>query len=328
MIQKQRFVMIIILLIILMVFVANHKNKKENSQITNNDTGMTQPSGSGSYNKTITTVDGLLRTYIVHLPVGYSPEKTYPLVLVLHGGFGWAENMETHSGMSQLADKNEFIAVYPDGIKSDSGIRTWNAGECCGYSSRKNIDDVSFIRQLVSSLEKDYSIDETRLFVTGMSNGGMLASRLACEASDLFTAVAPVAGTLQINGCNPVKKIPILIIHGTEDENVPFAGGIGEGIATQFNTFMSVPDSLSAWAKLNNCTGNQTVESALLRAKDGTTVDKISYQKCETPTILYQVNGGGHAWPGSSPSGIPQESTSSTQSINATKIIWDFFSTF
>lgn len=329
-IRRRGRILIIVLLIILIAAVVNHKNKSVNSEITNNNDSaeVTQDIKSGSYNKTITTADGLLRSYIVHIPTGHDPKKKYPLVLVFHGGFGWAENIETQSGMSQLADKNGFIAVYPNGIESNTNIRTWNAGDCCGYSSRKNIDDVSFVRQLVDSLEKTYSIDKTKLFATGMSNGGMLTSRLACEASDLFTAVAPVAGTLQISECNPVKKVPILIIHGTEDKNVPFAGGVGEGIATQFNTFVSVMDFLSDWAKRNNCTGNQIVESVPLQAKDSATVDKISYQGCETPTILYRVNGGGHAWPGSSPSGIPQESDTPTQSMSATKVIWDFFSTF
>lgn len=328
--RRRKTILIIVLLIILIAVVVNHKNKKENLDVTNNNysTDVTQYIESGSYDKTITTADGLLRSYIVHIPVGYNAKKTYPLVLVFHGGFGWAENIETHSGISQLADKNGFIAVYPNGIESNTNIRTWNAGDCCGYSSRKNIDDVSFVRQLVDSLEKTYSIDKTKLFATGMSNGGMLTSRLACEASDLFTAVAPVAGTLQISECNPIKKVPILIIHGTEDKNVPFAGGMGEGIATQFNTFVSVMDSLSDWAKRNDCVGNQIVESVPLLAKDGATIDKISYQKCEASTILYRVNGGGHAWPGSSPSGVLLESASPTQAMNATKVIWDFFSAF
>lgn len=328
MIRKRGFLVSVLLLIILIVVVVNNKNKKEDLPITSNDAKVTQSSKSGSYSFTITTTDGLARTYIVHIPVGYSVKKTYPLVLVFHGGFGWAENMETHSGISQLADKNGFIAVYPDGVESNTGIRTWNAGDCCGYSSRKNIDDVSFVRQLIDSLEKTYSIDKTKLFATGMSNGGMLTSRLACEASDLFTAVATVAGTSQVSKCDPIREMPILIIHGTEDKNVPFAGGVGEGIATQFNTFMPAMDFLSDWAKRNNCIGNQIVESVPLQAKDGATVDKITYQNCSAPTILYRVNGGGHAWPGSSPSGVLLESASPTQAMNATKVIWDFFSAF
>lgn len=282
---------------------------------------------SGDYAKSLKTKDGLTRTYIVHVPRGYDPNKIYPLVVVLHGGFGSGANVENQTSLSLLADTNGFIAVYPDGVANSKGTRTWNAGACCGNSSVENIDDVGFIKQLITSLESTYNINAKRIFATGMSNGAMLANRLACEASELFTAVAPVSGTVQVPWCSPKRPVPILMVHGTDDGIVLFNGGSGTSPVTKGNTFIPVMQTLSQWATLNTCADGKVITSIPSLSTDSITIDKIEYMNCSAQTVLYRINGGGHSWPGGTP-GRAQESAVPTKSFDASNTIWSFFSAF
>lgn len=280
---------------------------------------------SGSYSKTLKTSDGLARTYLVHVPVGYDPKKEYSLVVALHGGFGSGESMEKQTRMSDLADKNGFIVVYPDGVANANGVRAWNAGNCCGAPSKNNIDDVGYMRQLVTSLESTYSVDTKKVFAMGMSNGAMLSNRLACEASDVFAAVAPVSGTPQVAVCNPTRPIPILMVHGTSDAVVPFNGGVGTSFVTKDNSFISVTQALSDWSSRNACLGKEVVTSIPPLTNDGITIDKIAYTNCAAATVLYRINGGTHSWLGGTQARA-QESAAPSQSFNASKTIWEFFS--
>ena len=271
------------------------------------------------------TKDGLIRTYAVHLPPNYDKTKAYKLVVALHGGFGSGASMENQTNLSKVADMRtgeKFIIVYPDGYKDVA--RAWNAGGCCGSPVLKNIDDVSFIKELVASLKTKYSI--SKVYATGMSNGGMLANRLACEASDIFTSIAPVSGTIQVPTCTPIKPIGILMVHGTDDTRVPYNGGFGTGKPTAGVTFVSVPKTLSDWAIRNKCSTNFTTTVVPPLTNDGITIDKLNYTKCAVPTMLYRVNGGSHSWPGGTATSINiLEDKSPTRSLNTSKIILDFF---
>jgi polyhydroxybutyrate depolymerase len=280
---------------------------------------------SGDYAKSIKTADGLTRTYMVHLPTGYDVSKSYPLVLVLHGGGGNAAITERQTGFSTLSDANGFIVAYPEGTTGPvlGLLSSWNAGDCCG-SAKNKIDDVSFIRQLVTSLESTYSINSAKVFATGMSNGAMLSNRLACEAADIFAGVAPVSGTIQIPVCSPSRPVPILMIHGTSDGTVPYNGGAGTGTFTKSNTFLSVPQALADWAARNKCSSGPTTTPVTPLVNDGKTVDKLAYAGCSAPTLLYRVNGGSHSWPGGVDVQL-QDSNAPTQAINASQTIWDFF---
>lgn len=271
------------------------------------------------------TKDGLIRTYTVHLPPNYDKNKAYKLVVALHGGFGSGASMETQTNLSKVADMRtgeKFIIVYPDGYKDVA--RAWNAGGCCGTPALRNIDDVSFIKELVASLKTKYSI--SKVYATGMSNGGMLANRLACEASDVFTSIAPVSGTIQVPTCVPTKPIGVLMVHGTDDTRVPYNGGFGTGKPTAGVTFVSVPKTLSDWAIRNKCSTNFSTSVVPPLTNDGITIDKLTYAKCAVPTMLYRVNGGSHSWPGGTAASINiLEDKSPTQSLNTSKIILDFF---
>jgi polyhydroxybutyrate depolymerase len=280
----------------------------------------------GDQTYSLTTSDGRLRTYIVHLPTGYKQDKKYPVLIHLHGGGGSAENGENMSGFSGLADTKGFIAVYPNGIAGQLGERTWDAGRCCGYAESHQVDDVSFIREVVSQVKAKYSTDHAKFFVTGMSNGAMLAQRLACEAADVFAGVATVSGTPQISSCHPARPVPIIMIHGTADTSVPYNGGSGQNSNTRNNTFTPVSQVLTDWATRDVCTGSQRINSVPPLVHDGITIDKITYARCAAPVVLYRLNGGTHSWPGGK-AGQRQEAATPTQAFNASETVWSFFST-
>ena len=141
--------------------------------------------------------NGQSRSYILHLPPSYNGENEMPLVVVLHGGGGNAGNIEKLTGFSEKADKEGFIVVYPDGSGMfDRYLLTWNTGFCCGYALKNNIDDVGFIRTLIGYLQEKYAINPNMIYVTGISNGGMMSYRLGAELSDIVAAIAPVAGSI------------------------------------------------------------------------------------------------------------------------------------
>ena len=149
--------------------------------------------------------DGYNRTYLLHLPSGYSGMDSIPLVIAMHGGFGSADNLQNQSQLSIKADAENFIVVYPEGVKGGVlNIRTWNAGWCCGFASLLKINDVGFIDALLDTLINQYSIDTNRIYATGMSNGGFMSYRLACELSDRIAAIAPVASSMSLTSCVPM----------------------------------------------------------------------------------------------------------------------------
>lgn len=274
----------------------------------------------------LTTADGRVRTYMVHLPRGYDPKNTYPVMVVLHGGGGNSQNIADMSQMSPVADANGFIVVYPEGATREHGLGlpTWNAGTCCAYAAQANIDDVGFIRHVVAQVSATYQADRARIFVAGMSNGAMMAQRLACEAADLFAGAASVAGALQIPTCTPARPIPILLIHGTADESVPYNGGTGHTTVTRDYAFPAVEQLLRDWAARNGCSGQPATTVVPPLVDDGITIDDIAYQTCAAPVALYRINGGAHAWPGGRP-GARQEAARPTQAFNASEAIWNFF---
>ena len=153
------------------------------------------------------TVNG--RTYEIHLPGNHAPDKPVAVVIVLHGGGGNAANAERMSGMSTKADKEGFIAVYPNGTaaRPNGQLLTWNAWRCCGAALDRKVDDVSFIRSVVDDVARHYPVDRKRIYATGLSNGGMLSYRLGCEAGDLFAAIAPVAGALNSYDCTSGPRV-------------------------------------------------------------------------------------------------------------------------
>ena len=193
--------------------------------------------------------EGLRRSYIIHVPPGYTGRQPVPLVVNNHG---LTQDASVHQRMSQLdvvSDQHGFVVVYPS---SDSG--SWNAGACCNPAGP---DDVRFMRELVADARRRLCVDRHRIYATGMSNGGLMTHRLACEAADLFAAVAPVSGILPIpdSACRPSRPIGLLQVHGSNDELVDYDGG---GLLSfiwldPFTPLLSARDTVADWARRDGC---------------------------------------------------------------------------
>jgi polyhydroxybutyrate depolymerase len=258
---------------------------------------------------------GMTRTFHMYRPGGLTGAT--PLVVMLHGGYGDGAQAERAYNWDAEADTTHFMVAYPDGMD-----RAWNAGSCCGRPQRTGIDDVAFLTSMVASIEQQTPIDANRVYVTGMSNGAMMALRLGCQ-TDLFAAIAPVAGTL-LTDCAQAQSTSVLQIHGTADDRVPYDGGPGKAISalgTPNVNGPSAPSVNTTWRAIDAC-----------GAPDSTTAGDVTTQTASCPggrTVeLITVAGAGHQWPGGQPSpvaerlgNLPPPSTA----LNATDTIWQFF---
>jgi polyhydroxybutyrate depolymerase len=267
--------------------------------------------------------DGFKRQYLVHVPKGYNPTKPTPLVVAMHGGGGNLEIQanDTYYGLIGKSEGSGTIVVFPNGYsrRKTGKLATWNAGECCGAAQEEGIDDVGFIRAMLAELQAQLNIDSKRIYATGMSNGGMMSYRLACEMSDVFRAIAPVAGTDNTRTCHPTSAVSVLHIHALNDTHVSFNGGAGpDAIKSAVNEFTSVPSTVSKWVKLNSC--HSTPKRVL--QKPGVYCDLYASCKNGAEVQLCVTEDGGHSWPG----GVkPRGNGTPSQAISATDTIWDFF---
>ncbi len=262
--------------------------------------------------------DTYQRSFLVHLPPNYSPNEETALLIAMHGGFGSASNLQNQSQLSAKADTENFIVVYPEGVKGGVlDIRTWNAGECCGFASNFNVDDVGFINALLDTLIQRYSIDTERIYAAGMSNGGFMAYRLACELSERIAAIASVGSSMSLPECTPSRAVPLIHFHSYLDENIPYAGGVGTAGAS--NHFNISQDSIqSIWSALNACPSEKEV------VVDNEEYTFIRYDDCACGSKIdhYTTQDGGHSWPGgvATPVGDP-----TSKFINANDLMWTFF---
>ena len=262
------------------------------------------------------------RTYFVHTPTGYDPVKPIPVVLALHGATMNGPMMAWFSGLNKKSDEAGFIAVYPNGTGLYSSL-TWNGGNCCGSAMRRNVDDVAFIKALLDDLAKDFQIDMQRVYATGMSNGAIMVYRLASDLSDRIAAIAPVAGTMATEKCEPKHPVPVIHFHGTEDEYVPFLGGKGKRTPPGMD-FRSVDHSIQTWVKLNGCDPKPTVD-VLSKDGDDLKVTRTTYTtgKDGAEVVLVVIENGGHTWPGMKvATAILGESA---LNISANDLMWEFF---
>jgi polyhydroxybutyrate depolymerase len=221
------------------------------------------------------------RVYRLHKPAGLPASAS--LVVVLHGGFGSAEQAERSYGWDQLADSAKFVAVYPDGVK-----RAWNVngGGCCGRPAQENIDDIGFISAVVANVAKNIGIDISRVYATGMSNGGIMSYTLACNTT-LFAAIGPVAGT-QLDPCRSPHPVSVMAVHGTADPMIPYGGGPGHGFAHIDGP--PVPELNALWRKIDQC-------QAPTEATDGQVTTSIAGCAQGRGVALVTVADGGHHWP-------------------------------
>jgi polyhydroxybutyrate depolymerase len=232
-------------------------------------------------------VNGKKRTFRLHIPKNFSTGQRLPLVIVLHGGLGSGWSGEWDSRMSQQSEKDHFIVAYPNGA-----YRTWNAGGCCGPARKRNIDDVAFVRAMIGRFKAELPIDGDRVFVTGISNGGMLAYRLGGELADEIAAIAPVEGCMYPFKTNSAIPVSVVSVNGTADRIVRYEGGTGSMFGYKVTAPQSVGDTIQFWVKHNQCNMQPRHEDMGNIVKD-----VYSGGKDGTEVCLYTVKGGGHAWP-------------------------------
>lgn len=262
------------------------------------------------------TVDGLKRTYLLHIPKNFDGKKSLPLLLSLHGGFGNASYQSSKTGISDLSDKENFIVAYPEAYKN---YGHWNDGR--GLSKA---DDVKFVSTLIDNLVKRLSADPKRVYACGVSNGGIMSYRLGLELSGKIAAIVSVAGSqaslLPLG--RPDCFVPFMEIHGTADTLVPWKGGkAGVG-----GTVLSVEESLRRWTIFNNASSIPTVTDLPHKdPKDKTRVARLEYKDVSGKTMvsLIKITGGGHGWPrGDKTDG------GMTKDIDATQEVWNFLKNY
>lgn len=269
--------------------------------------------------------DALPRSYHVRVPRNLDRGKPAAVVLALHGAAMNGRLMEAFCGLTETAEREGFVVVYPNGAGSGP-LLAWNAG---GFSERpgnqgRRADDVGFIRRLLDDLATVLPVDSNRVYACGLSNGGMMSYRLAAELADRIAAIAPVAGTIALrDGARtnaPARPVPVLHIHGTADRFVPYeAGRLPAGMRLR-----GVEDSVRTWVDLNGCRPEPKVE-VLTRPGDRMPVTRKTYAggRGGAEVMLVTVQGGGHTWPGVEP--MVEFIGASTTNIQANDLIWEFF---
>jgi polyhydroxybutyrate depolymerase len=265
-------------------------------------------------------VSGHRRTVIVHIPAGYAGTSKLALVLNLHGSESTASAEEKFSGMDAIADADHFIVAYPQALIADGLGYDWNIpgqplvnGKLPPASAPS---DVTFLTTLVRDLADRYCINLSRVYATGVSGGGRMASQLACDASGVFAAVAPVAGLRYPSPCPASRPVPVIAFHGTADLIDPFAGdGLG------YWTY-SVPTAARRWAGHDRC-------AASPQSTSGRGYRLTRYSGCSggTEVELYAITGEGHEWPGGPPmpSAITRVLGAQSDAVDANTLMWAFF---
>jgi polyhydroxybutyrate depolymerase len=255
--------------------------------------------------------NGVSRNYRLHLPPGFDKNIPIPLVFNLHGFTSNAVQQEIYSGMNAVSDKEGFAVCYPNGVGA-----AWNVGWNFGSTA----NDVGFISALIDDLHTKYGFNLKKIYSCGMSNGGFMSYRLACELNNKVAAIASVTGSMvrqALDKCDPKRPVPVLEIHGTADAVVAYGGtpGISE----------SIDKVLTFWRVNNGCFDDKVIEMIPNIAADNTTTEKWTYKNCSNgqDVVHFKVTNGAHTWPGSA---INNGVTS--QDFKASEEIWKFFSQF
>lgn len=287
----------------------------------------------GNHNLEI-TVDGLKRTYILHVPPAIRDDKPLPLIVVLHGTYGTGRKMEIGLGFDPYADERGFYVAYPDAYQAPGKRQTarWNDGRGTVESAYKDIDDVKFITAMVDEIAGQVPLDRARVYATGASNGGMMTYRLGCQTSGIFAGLAPDIGNIPepiFGTCSPQSPLNFLAINGDKDPFIPFDGGeVCPNVPKLFcekGMVKSQAESVGKFAAANGCDANPQTETLPVKVQDGTSVDLQTYGNCSSGAQVkaYIVHNGGHTWP-------PRESQvesggKATGNLDATQVIVDFF---
>ncbi|UXI04010.1 alpha/beta hydrolase family esterase [Photobacterium sp. TY1-4] len=286
--------------------------------------------GSDLSRQTI-TVKGIVRDFYLHLP---PPDKTSTsaaaVVIALHGGGRTdGDELAQRAGFERLAAQDGMIIVYPNGITAQ-----WNDGrEKAARRSREvmSVDDVGFLSALIEHLVAEYHADPKRIFMMGLSNGGMMTLRMGCEASEKLAAIAPVIANMPanlINRCTPKTSLPVLLMNGTADPLVPWSGGDVGFLTKKMGKVASTDATLEFWLRQNHCDPLPSITIfADINTDDHSRVRRLRYQCQPSPleVVLYQIEGGGHNFPGSRTPDLPRLLGPKNMDIHGAQEIWQFF---
>jgi polyhydroxybutyrate depolymerase len=278
---------------------------------------------------------GASRNYIVHVPPQASGANALPVILNFHGAGSNAWQEERYSAMNVAAERYGFFAVYPNGTGPRPRTLTWNAGGCCGYAVRNKIDDVAFTKALLDDLATHAHFDRTRVYATGISNGGMMAYRLGVEAPDRIAAIAPVEGALMVEASALRRPMPLIVFHSLDDPWVPYGGSSRPyaWFAHLAAAYPAVDDTIARWRVFDGCPAKaqtgQVLKGAARTADARNSATRYAWQPCArgTEVVLWKLSGSGHVWPGAARD-YPLVIGRGTQLINANEEMWKFFRNF
>ena len=255
---------------------------------------------------------GLVRDYRLYVPRAYNGSRPVPLLLNLHGYGSNNSQQEQYGDFRPIADTANFLVVHPNGVLS-GGTRSWNTFSAPGTGGP---NDVAFLAALIDSISARYNVDASRVYSTGMSNGGFMSYELACQLSNRVAAIASVTGSMiqsRLAVCRPTRAVPIMEIHGTADNTVPY-NGIG--------VIVSIPTLLANWVQRNGCNPTPVITQVPdINTTDGSTAERQVYSGGRNGSIVehYRIIGGGHTWPGA-----PISVGVTNRDINASREIWRF----
>jgi len=278
--------------------------------------------------------DGRARSAIVHVPPQAAKGRPLPVVLNFHGASANARSHQRYVEMDPLADRVGFVVVYPNGTGPLSDqLLTWNAGACCGPAQVEEVDDVGFVGKLLDEVARRLAVDPARVYATGLSNGAMLAYRLAAETPERFAAIAPVAGSMALARIAPSAPISILHIHSMDDALTLYRGGLGPPFSSRETRAMhaSVSETLEKWRGFMGC----PARPATTRQRGGQAGSASAHQSAErlawapcrrgTEIVHWRLTGVGHVWPGAKRVYAQGLLGAPTDVIDANLEIWQFF---
>ncbi len=284
----------------------------------------------GNHNLSL-EVDGLNRTFILHVPPAVREGQPLPLLIVLHGGGGTGQKMQRFLGFDSYADERGFYVAYPDSSQppGERGTFHWNDGR--GTERTSDIDDVKFLLEMIAEIGRRVPLDASRVYATGASNGGMMTYRMGCETEGVFAGIAPVIANIPepiFDSCHPSAPLNVLAVNGSADPLIPLEGGaVCEGIRVGCagGRVVSQAESVGRFAAANGCDPEPQSVTLPVEVEDGTFVEQQTYVNCagRAQVVAYIVHNGGHTWP-PRPGQLPAAGAQS-RNLDATRLIVDFF---
>jgi polyhydroxybutyrate depolymerase len=297
---------------------------------------------SGSYVFAL-KFDGMERDYRLHVPPAAASGKPLPLVLNLHGATQNAQLEEITSDMDPNADMNGYLVAYPNGTRISKVLTPdpvaknaqygWNAGMCCGLPVTKHINDVGFLLKVISDIAAKTPVDLRRVYMTGISNGGMMAYAMAAEASGHVAAISSISGQVEIPVIHPTRVVPTMEFHSVNDPIALFDGTPSKNPLDR----LSVMQGINQWVKADGCDKKPTTGTTIVGAAGsisaGETATPITYTHCRSgaEVALWRFTGSGHVWPGSTLNTGPKKGWilagvgRGIVLVNADETMWQFF---